>query len=64
MKKKEKISFEDKIENAKKLLDILVEPDITLSNSVEVYKKGLEELKEAQKLLDEAKLEFIEIEEN
>ena len=56
-----KETFEQKIENAKKLLENLVKPDITLSNSVEVYKKGLKELEEAQKLLDEAKLEFKEI---
>lgn len=54
-------SFEKKIENAQKLLDELIEPQITLSKSVEVYKKGLKELEDAQKLLDEAKLEFQEI---
>jgi len=55
-----KISFEDKIEEAKVLLEKLIDPDITLSSSVEVYKKGLKELETAQKLLDEAKLEFVE----
>ena len=55
-----KVSFEDKIEEAKKLLETLIDPEITLSTSVEVYKKGLKELEDAQKLLDEAKLEFIE----
>ena len=55
-----KISFEDKIEEAKKLLENLIDPEITLSKSVDVYKKGLKELEEAQKLLDEAKLEFVE----
>ncbi|HIP12561.1 MAG TPA: exonuclease VII small subunit [Arcobacter sp.] len=55
-----KISFEDKIEEAKILLEKLIDPEITLSSSVEVYKKGLKELETAQKLLDEAKLEFVE----
>ncbi len=59
--KKEVTAFESKIEEAQKLLEKLIEPDITLSKSVEVYKKGLKELEEAQKLLDEAKLEFQEI---
>lgn len=54
----EKINFEKKIEDAKILLDKLTNPEITLSDSVEVYKKGLKELEEAQKLLDEAKLVF------
>lgn len=58
---KEVTAFESKIEEAQKLLEKLIEPDITLSKSVEVYKKGLKELEDAQKLLDEAKLEFQEI---
>jgi exodeoxyribonuclease VII small subunit len=56
----QKVDFETKIKNAQKLLDELLKPDITLSNSVQIYKKGLNELQEAQKLLDEAKLEFEE----
>jgi len=57
----EKVSFENKIIEAQKLLEKLIDPEITLSNSVEVYKKGMEELEIAQKLLDEAKLEFQEL---
>lgn len=55
------ISFEEKIESAKKLLEKLIDPQITLSNSVEIYKNGMNELKEAQSLLDNAKLEFEEL---
>jgi len=57
----EKISFERKIEEANKLLEKLVDPNITLQDSVKVYKDGLSELEKAQKLLDEAKLEFEEL---
>ena len=57
----DKISFEQKIQEAQKLLEKLIDPEITLSNSVEVYKAGLKELEVAQKLLDEAKLEFQEL---
>jgi exodeoxyribonuclease VII small subunit len=57
----EVISFETKIEEAKKYLDKLIEPDITLSQSVEAYKKGMAEIELAQKLLDNAKLEFEEL---
>ncbi|VAY86313.1 Exodeoxyribonuclease VII small subunit [hydrothermal vent metagenome] len=55
------INFEDKIKIAKKLLDKLIDPEITLQNSVKVYKDGMKELEQAQKLLDEAKLEFEEL---
>ena len=54
------INFEDKIKQAKELLDKLIDPEITLQKSVEVYKDGMKELEEAQKLLDDAKLEFEE----
>ena len=53
--------FEDKIVEAQKLLEKLIDPEITLSQSVEVYKKGMGELEMAQKLLEEAKLEFKEL---
>jgi len=58
---KEKVSFEQKIQEGQKLLEKLIDPEITLSKSVEVYKAGLKELETAQKLLDEAKLEFQEL---
>jgi exodeoxyribonuclease VII small subunit len=52
------ISFEQKIEKSKELLEKLMNPEITLSDSVKLYKEGTDELKEAQKLLEEAKLKF------
>jgi len=58
---KDELSFEHKIQEAQKLLEKLIDPEITLSKSVEVYKLGLKELEMAQKLLDDAKLEFQEI---
>lgn len=57
----EKPSFEIKISEAQKLLEKLIDPKITLSNSVEMYKEGMKELESAQKLLDDAKLEFQEL---
>jgi exodeoxyribonuclease VII small subunit len=60
-KNENKSSFEDKIIEAQVLLEKLIDPEITLSNSVKIYKDGLKELELAQKLLDEAKLEFKEI---
>jgi exodeoxyribonuclease VII small subunit len=55
------VSFEKKVEEAQKLLEQLVDPKITLSQSVSVYKEGMEKLQSAQKLLDEAKLQFEEL---
>lgn len=57
----EKVTFENQIMEAQKLLEKLIDPEITLSTSVEVYKKGMKELETAQKLLEEAKLEFKEL---
>ncbi|MEA2049107.1 MAG: exodeoxyribonuclease VII small subunit [Campylobacterota bacterium] len=57
----EEISFENKLDNANKLLEKLIDPQITLSDSVKIYKDGIKELDEAQKLLDDAKLQFEEL---
>ncbi len=56
-----KESFEVKLDEAGKLLEKLIDPNITLSDSVKVYKEGMGKLESAQKLLDEAKLEFQEL---
>ncbi len=52
------MSFEERIEKSKKILEKLMNPEITLSDSVALYKNGTDELKEASKLLEEAKLKF------
>jgi len=57
----DKNTFETKIVEAQQLLEKLIDPEITLSSSVEVYKKGMAELEAAQKLLEVAKLEFKEL---
>jgi exodeoxyribonuclease VII small subunit len=54
----EQSNFEEKIFKAKELLEKLSNPQITLSDSIKVYKTGVQELEDAQKLLDEAKLIF------
>jgi exodeoxyribonuclease VII small subunit len=63
-KETEKLVFEDKIIEAKTLLEKLSNPEITLSDSIEVYKTGMKQLEDAQKLLDEAKLIFTTQEKN
>jgi len=57
---KEEQSFEQKLEKAKELLEKLSNPQITLSDSLKLYKNGIAQLEKAQKLLDEAKLIFKE----
>jgi exodeoxyribonuclease VII small subunit len=53
--------FEKKIQKTKEILEKLMQQEITLKESVELYKEGMKELKEAQKMLEEAKLEIEEI---
>ena len=57
-KELEQINFEEKIIKAKEFLEKLSNPQITLSDSIKVYKTGVKELEDAQKLLDEANLIF------
>ena len=52
------LSFEERIERSKEILEKLMNPEITLSDSVTLYKNGTDELKEASRLLEEAKLKF------
>ena len=54
--------FEKKIEDAKKVLEKLMNPEITLSESIKLYKDGIKALKEAQEMLEKAKVEIEEIE--
>jgi len=58
-----KETFETKLENAKKILETLMQPDITLQESVKAYEKGMKEIAQAQKMLEEAVLKIQEIKE-
>jgi exodeoxyribonuclease VII small subunit len=53
--------FEVKLDNAKKILETLMNPEITLQNSVKAYEKGMGELAEAQKILEDAVIKIKEI---
>ncbi|PHS33801.1 MAG: exodeoxyribonuclease VII small subunit [Sulfurovum sp.] len=48
-------SFEEKLEYSKELLEKLMNPEITLEESVKVYEEGLKNIKEAQILIEKAK---------
>ncbi|NPA28030.1 MAG: exodeoxyribonuclease VII small subunit [Epsilonproteobacteria bacterium] len=54
-------SFEERLKEAKEILERLNSSEITLEEAIELYKKGLETIKEAQTILEDAKLKVIEI---
>ncbi len=56
-----KEEFESKLENAKKILETLMNPEITLKESVKAYEKGMKELSDAQKMLEDAQIKINEI---
>ncbi len=51
-------TFEEKLAHSKKLLEKLMDPEITLEESVKLYEEGLKTIKEAQKLIEEAKMKI------
>jgi len=53
-------SFENKIQNSKEILEKLNDNEISLSDAMKLYKKGLKKLKEAEEILENAEIEFIE----
>lgn len=58
---KAKENFENKLDNAKKTLETLMSPEITLENSVKAYEMGMKELNEASKMLEDATIKIQEI---
>jgi len=59
-----KDDFESKLDNAKGILETLMNPEITLQDSVKAYEKGMNELNKAQKILEDAKIKITEIKAN
>jgi len=57
MSEKKVEDFEVKLEKAKVILEKLMNPEITLSESVKAYESGMKELQEAQKMLENAQLQ-------
>ncbi len=49
-------TFEEKLTRSKELLDRLMDPEITLEDSVKVYEEGLKSIKSAQTMIEKAKL--------
>lgn len=55
-------TFEEKLEYSKALLEKLMNPEITLEESVKLYEEGLKNIKDAQTLIEEAKTKIVVIE--
>ncbi|MDX1809533.1 MAG: exodeoxyribonuclease VII small subunit [Sulfurospirillaceae bacterium] len=50
--------FEGKLKNAKEILERLSDPQIPLKDAMLEYKKGITILNEATKIIEDAKLEY------
>jgi exodeoxyribonuclease VII small subunit len=57
-------TFEEKLAYSKELLEKLMDQDITLEESVKLYEEGLKNIKEAQQLIEKAKMQIEVIEKN
>lgn len=55
-------TFEEKLDYSKLLLEKLMDQNITLEESVKLYEEGLKNIKEAQQLIEKAKLKIEVIE--
>lgn len=55
------MDFESKLQNAKEILEKLMNPEITLEDSVKAYEQGMKELSDAQKMLEDAQIKINEI---
>lgn len=55
------MNFEEKMEKINALLKSLNDKDLSLEESVKLYKQGVALLKEAKEILENAKLEVAEI---
>ena len=59
----EKQSFEAKLETSKVILDTLSNPELSLEEGMKKYQEGIAILKEATKMLEEAKLTYTKLQE-
>ena len=62
--KKDEESFEQKLEKAKVILDNLSNPELSLADGMKQYQEGISILKEATKMIEEAKLEYAKLQMN
>lgn len=53
--------FEEKIQKTKDILSKLNGQDLSLKESLELYKIGMQEIKQAQEMLEKAQMQYEEI---
>ncbi|WP_456391740.1 exodeoxyribonuclease VII small subunit [Nitratifractor sp.] len=58
----EKVSFETQLEESRKILERLMDPEITLEESLKLYEEGMERIRAARAMIEEAKLKVETIE--
>lgn len=56
------LGFEEQLERSRKILERLMDPEITLEESVKLYEEGMETISRARKMIEEAKLKVERIE--
>ena len=62
--KKEEESFEQKLEKAKVILEKLSDPELSLEDGMKKYQEGIAILKDASKMVEEAKIEYTKLQVN
>ncbi len=55
-------TFEEKLTHSKDILEKLMDQNISLEESIKLYEEGLKSIKEAQTLIEKAKLKIETIE--
>lgn len=58
---KQEVSFEEYLSIISQCLEKLEQEEITLNESLEIYKKGMENLQKAQRILENAQLQCDEL---
>jgi exodeoxyribonuclease VII small subunit len=53
--------FENHLERSKEILEKLMDPEITMSESIKAYETGMKELQAAQEMLEKAQIQVEEI---
>jgi exodeoxyribonuclease VII small subunit len=56
------LAFEEELERSRKILERLMDPEITLEESVKLYEEGMGSISRARKMIEEAKLKVEQIE--
>ena len=55
------MEFEQKVQRVKEILEKLNNNELSLKDGMELYKEGILHLKDAQKMLEEAKIQYEEM---